>query len=377
MSVHHNLYVQNELFANLIDGTTLTTADWAFLGTVDQNMAKADTVEFAAVVYPNGGNSTTIQSGATSTYTLTLPINAGSLNQVLTTNGAGVLSWSTATTFDQSLNTSNNVQFVDLTLTGDLTVSGTTTLLETTNTEIKDNIILLNNGEAGAGVGGGTGTAGLEIERGSLTNVQLLFDETTDKWTLGTSGAIGTTRFIVAEIADASQTQGAIPGYDAGGKLAEAEGLAAAEVTQLQNIGATTISATQWGYIGNLDQDLITTSNVTFNDLSITGDISLSAGAGVAESVSAVLVADPAPVADGITLFDATAANRTATLPDNAALSGRTFTIVLVAKSGGNTLTINRAGTDTIEGGLTSMVLNQADQHIKFKSLGTGDWIIV
>ena len=41
-------------------------------------------------------------------------------------------------------------------------------------------------------------------------------------------------------------------------------GLEAGEVTQLANIGSTTISSTQWGYVGALNQGLTTTSAVTF-----------------------------------------------------------------------------------------------------------------
>ena len=44
-------------------------------------------------------------------------------------------------------------------------------------------------------------------------------------------------------------------------------GLTTAEVNQLKNIGLTTISTTQWGYLGNLNQDLTTASNVTFNNV--------------------------------------------------------------------------------------------------------------
>jgi hypothetical protein len=41
--------------------------------------------------------------------------------------------------------------------------------------------------------------------------------------------------------------------------------LTASEVNQLENIGSTTISATQWGYLGVLDQNLRTTDAVTFS----------------------------------------------------------------------------------------------------------------
>lgn len=46
-----------------------------------------------------------------------------------------------------------------------------------------------------------------------------------------------------------------------------------AELQQLSNIGAATISGAQWGYVGNLDQDLITTSDVTFDKLTLTDHI--------------------------------------------------------------------------------------------------------
>ena len=67
-----------------------------------------------------------------------------------------------------------------LTVTGDLTVSGTTTTLDTQNLLVEDNIILLNKNEVGAGVT--AGSAGIEIERGSLTNATWLWDETNDWW---------------------------------------------------------------------------------------------------------------------------------------------------------------------------------------------------
>lgn len=39
------------------------------------------------------------------------------------------------------------------------------------------------------------------------------------------------------------------------------------EATQLANINSTAISATQWGYVGNMNQGVTTTSNVSFNTI--------------------------------------------------------------------------------------------------------------
>jgi hypothetical protein len=63
---------------------------------------------------------------------------------------------------------------------GNLTVMGTTTSVETVNSVIQDNIIVLNKAEVGAGVT--AGTAGIEIERGSSTNSTFLYNESNDAW---------------------------------------------------------------------------------------------------------------------------------------------------------------------------------------------------
>ena len=74
----------------------------------------------------------------------------------------------------------------DASITGNLTVNGTTTTITTTETAIKDRQIVLNDGETGAGVTGRY--SGLEIERGSTVNALLVFDETTDTFVISTDG---------------------------------------------------------------------------------------------------------------------------------------------------------------------------------------------
>ena len=63
----------------------------------------------------------------------------------------------------------------DIEIIGNLQVNGALTSINTTNLDIEDNIITLNNGETGPGVT--LGTAGISIDRGSLPNAQILFDE--------------------------------------------------------------------------------------------------------------------------------------------------------------------------------------------------------
>ena len=72
----------------------------------------------------------------------------------------------------------------NVTITGDLTVNGTTTTVNSNTVNIGDNIIVLNSDETGTPSQNG----GIEIERGTSTNVSLRFNETTDKWQFTNDG---------------------------------------------------------------------------------------------------------------------------------------------------------------------------------------------
>lgn len=78
-----------------------------------------------------------------------------------------------------SIVTSDNVTIsANLTVTGDLTVTGTTTTINTENVTIEDNILILNSNVSATP----NTNAGIEIERGTFTNVQIRWNETTDTW---------------------------------------------------------------------------------------------------------------------------------------------------------------------------------------------------
>jgi hypothetical protein len=69
---------------------------------------------------------------------------------------------------------------------GNMVVGGNTSVVTKTDTEITDNTITLNKGEAGAGVT--LVYSGIEIDRGSLNNVSLRFNEDYDLWELTADG---------------------------------------------------------------------------------------------------------------------------------------------------------------------------------------------
>ena len=80
-------------------------------------------------------------------------------------------------------NGTGNVTLNDnVAITGDLTVSGTTTTVNSETISLADNIIALNSNFTS---GSPTEDSGLSITRGGSTAKTLLWDETNDKWTVG------------------------------------------------------------------------------------------------------------------------------------------------------------------------------------------------
>lgn len=146
-----------------------------------------------------GGNGLTGGGSATSLGSSdTLAVGAGTGISVsadaVAVKGASSLSDDTLVMWDDtngqfvdtnvSQNATTGVVTVDddLVVTGDLTVQGSLTSIETTNTAIKDNVIVLNSGETGAGIT--SVTSGIEIERGSEGNKTFVYHETNGQWEL-------------------------------------------------------------------------------------------------------------------------------------------------------------------------------------------------
>src|SRR6056300_1202597 len=99
-----------------------------------------------------------------------------------------------------------------LTVTGDLTVNGTTTTISTTNTVASDTLFELGNGTTGTPAN----DSGIIIERGDSDNAFIGFDESADKFTIGTTTATGastgnltiTTGTLVANLEATTATLG-------------------------------------------------------------------------------------------------------------------------------------------------------------------------
>lgn len=99
------------------------------------------------------------------------------------------------------------------TFKGDLLVEGQSFVTEAETVEIKDNLLLLNKGEVGAGVT--KGIAGLEIDRGTEPNYQIIFDESDNRFK---AGEIGDIQCLALRDGDNSMVNGMFISWDSSTK---------------------------------------------------------------------------------------------------------------------------------------------------------------
>jgi hypothetical protein len=87
----------------------------------------------------------------------------------------------------------------NLIVSGNLTINGTTTTVNTATLNVSDNIVVLNNDVTGSP----TENAGVEVERGTSANVFIRWNETSDKWEITEDGSnyanIATTDYVDAQ----------------------------------------------------------------------------------------------------------------------------------------------------------------------------------
>ena len=104
----------------------------------------------------------------------------------------------------QAVGTTADVTFNSVTVSGNLTVSGTTTTVNTETITLADNVILINSNATGSASEDG----GIEIERGDDSNVTLLWDETNNRWTVGSESFVAGSFIgdLTGTILTASQT---------------------------------------------------------------------------------------------------------------------------------------------------------------------------
>ena len=146
------------------------------------------------------------------------------------------------------------------TITGNLTVNGTTTTLATTNSTITDRLIELGNGTTGTP----GNDMGLVLERGDSDNAFIGFDESADKFIVGTGSFTG------ASTGDLTITTGTLVANLEGNVTGAVTGNAdtATALATARNIAGQSFDGT--GNITIASTDLSNTSNITLNDASQT-----------------------------------------------------------------------------------------------------------
>ena len=281
---------------NLSEGSTNlyytdTRANAAIDARVTQSFVNALNVEAASVQ----ANSVALGTDTTGNYVATI---AGTANKISVT-GSG--SESAAVT----LSLPDDVQIAsNLTVGGNLTVNGTTTQLDTTNLAVSDNLFELNSGLTGSPVN----DSGMLVQRGTSDNAVFMWDESVDKFTLGTTTATGTatgnitvtTGSLVANLegnvtGNVTGTVSSLSNHDTG-DLAEGSNLYLTQERVEDYVGGMVSGNTETGIavtyddvggklnfvIDTLNQD--TTGNAatatalqTARNFSLTGDVTASA----------------------------------------------------------------------------------------------------
>jgi len=174
-----------------------------------------------------------------------------------TTNDTGALTVDGGVGINGNLNIGGNTDIDgNLEVNGDLTVYGTTITVNTETINLADNIITLNSNYTGSSP---TEDGGIEIERGTLTNAQLFWDESAGRWIV--SGAATGTLAYTSEIQDATITINAGNGLTTGGSF----------TTNQSGNSTITIDHADTSSVSNLSSDnsgstFIQDINFTFDD---------------------------------------------------------------------------------------------------------------
>ena len=205
--------------AHFSAGTGITLTNGAIATTITQY---TDSLARGAIsVTDSGGDGSLSYNSGTGVITYTGP--SASEVRAHFSAGTGVTLSSGQISIGQAVGTTSNVTFNDvtvngtlnsdditatnITVAGNLTVTGTTTTVNTATVNLADNIITLNSGETGTP----SQNAGIEIERGTSTNVLLRWNEADDKWQFTNDGS------TYADILTAAQVKALFSATDAGG----------------------------------------------------------------------------------------------------------------------------------------------------------------
>jgi lipopolysaccharide export system protein LptA len=187
-------------------------------------------------------------------------ITEGETSVVVADSGTGSITLTADGNTELVVNDTSATFSGNVVVTGDLTVNGTTTTVATTNTVVSDSLMELANGTTGAPAN----DSGIVIERGDSNNAFIGFDESEDKFKMGTGTFTGastgnltiTTGTLVAnlegtataaEYSDVAERFAADTAYEPGTVVALG---GAAEITQVNEEASDEV----FGVVSSLQQ---------------------------------------------------------------------------------------------------------------------------
>ena len=242
--------------SNTLGATSFNEANITNVGDIALDSISADGTDINVAVSDNSATALTIKQGSDA---YLIVDTADSSESVAI--GTGV----SGTVITLGHGTSETTVSDNLTVTGNLTVSGTTTTVDTTNTTIKDNLLELNSGASS-----NSNDVGVIIERGSTGNDALImWDESEDKWTLGTTTA------SAGDTGNLNITAGTLVANLEGNVTGTLQTASQTNITSVGALGAGSISS-GFGNIDNGSSTITTTGAVGTGTLTVGGDLNVN-----------------------------------------------------------------------------------------------------
>jgi len=156
----------------ILDGATVTTAE---LNTLNGFDGDVEDLKYAKDLYDTGVTATEFDHLDGVTSNIQTQLDAKQASGTYYTDSANSTYWTANS--DRTIGNSG----ATLTVAGNLTVSGSTTTINTTELSVEDNIVILNSnitGNPSVSI-----DSGIEIERGDRTNTWINWDEGKNQWT--------------------------------------------------------------------------------------------------------------------------------------------------------------------------------------------------
>ena len=258
----------------------------------------------------------------------------------------------------------------NLSITGDLTVNGSTTTVSTTNTVVSDTLIELNNGAST-----NANDCGIVIERGSTgDNAIFVWDESVDKFTLGTTTATGadtgnltiTTGTLVANVEGNVTGNAHTATALATGRNFSVTGEVTASAVSFDGSGAVALSA-------SLDATAITgqtaETSIADDDVILIYDTTATA---LRKMTKANFVSGLGGGGGSMTNFIITDGSTPQTVDDGETITFADGTGAEFVTSATNTVTVNSVDSEIDHDSLSNFVANEHINHTSV-TLTAGD----